>query len=145
MRSLTIILGLAATALAMPVVEERTGAQIVHLVFHGGPAQYQMTFPADGSSYPTKDNMAVSIIDAPDFNAIYQCTFNTVGQKTLVGSITPQGLAQIFVGPPQPITSVSCHGTCVGTYGDCYRDGQFVGQCCNGYCAANKCRPYVPF
>lgn len=26
---------------------------------------------------------------------------------------------------------------------DCVKNGQYVGTCCNGFCAANKCRPYV--
>jgi hypothetical protein len=35
---------------------------------------------------------------------------------------------------------------CVPTYSDCYRSGQYVGPCCGGFCAANKCRPWVsPF
>jgi hypothetical protein len=27
--------------------------QTVHLTFHGGPAEYSLTFPADGEIYPT--------------------------------------------------------------------------------------------
>ncbi|ETS78577.1 hypothetical protein PFICI_10639 [Pestalotiopsis fici W106-1] len=121
--------------------------QTVHLTFHGGPAQYSLTIPADGQVYQTNNDISVSIIDAPDYNAISQCTFYTVGDKTLVGGITSEGLQQVLVGPPQPITGVSCYGFCVGIYGDCYDiNGQFVGPCCNGYCAADKCRPWVtPF
>lgn len=28
--------------------------------------------------------------------------------------------------------------------GDCYNstNGQYIGSCCNGFCAANKCRPW---
>ncbi|KAK3313097.1 hypothetical protein B0H66DRAFT_569546 [Apodospora peruviana] len=135
--SLTFAFGLVASTLAV---------QTVHLTFHGGPAQYSMAFPADGTVYPTNNGIAVSIIDAPDYNAQYQCNFITAGQKTLAGSITSTGLQQILVGPPQPITGVSCLGMCIGTYGDCYVNGQYVGPCCSGYCAANKCRPWVnPF
>lgn len=25
----------------------------------------------------------------------------------------------------------------------CYEGGQFLGECCAGFCAANKCRPWV--
>jgi len=97
------------------------------------------------TNHPTpKDNgIAVSIIDANDYNALSQCTFYTAGKVTLVGSITPTGGQQILVGPPQPITAVKCLGMCVATYSDCYVNNQFVGPCCNGFCAGNKCRPWV--
>ncbi|KAK3348964.1 hypothetical protein B0T25DRAFT_632584 [Lasiosphaeria hispida] len=137
--TLALTLGLAA---ASPI-EERDTPQTVHLTFHGGPAQYSLAFPADGKVYPTNNDMAVNVIDAPDYNAQYQCTFYTAGEKTLAGGITPEGVSQIYVGPPQPITGVSCAGMCIYTYGDCYRNGQYLGPCCSGYCAANKCRPWV--
>lgn len=88
-------------------------------------------------------NIAVNIIDAPDYNALYQCTFYTAGEKALVGGITSTGVGQVIIGPPQPVTGVSCFGICIPTYGDCYRNGQYVGPCCNGFCAANKCRPWI--
>jgi hypothetical protein len=72
-----------------------------------------------GSKLTTNlDNaLSVSIIDAPDFNALSQCTFYTEGTKALVLSISSEGLQQIIVGPPQPITAVACSGTCVPVYG----------------------------
>ncbi|KAK0712630.1 hypothetical protein B0T26DRAFT_741665 [Lasiosphaeria miniovina] len=141
-----LALGLAALASAAPL-EDRDAPQTVHLTFHGGPAEYSMAFPADGNLYPTNNNIAVNIIDAPDYNAFYQCTFYTPGDKTLASSISPTGVGEIFVGPPQPVTGVRCLGFCVATYSDCYNSqGQYVGPCCNGFCAANKCRPWVsPF
>lgn len=103
----------------------------------------------------------MNIIDTPDYNAFQQCTFKTAGKKTLVQSLGEGGLQQIVVGPPQPILSVSCHGMCVPTYGElslpafscshfltlfigeCYNsNGQYVGPCCNGFCAADRCRPW---
>ncbi|KAK4034682.1 hypothetical protein C8A01DRAFT_18554 [Parachaetomium inaequale] len=138
-------LGLLASASAIPL-EERDDVQTVHLTFHGGPAEYSMAIPADGTVHPTNNGIAVNIIDAPDYNAFYQCQFHTQGDATLASSISPTGVNQIMVGPPAPITGVSCQGMCVPTYGDCYRNGQYVGPCCAGYCAANKCRPWVsPF
>ncbi|KAJ4289911.1 hypothetical protein N0V88_006706 [Collariella sp. IMI 366227] len=132
-------LGLLASTSAVPL-EERA-AQTVNLIFHGGPAQYTMTFPADGTVHATNNNIA-----PPDYNAFYQCTFHTVNEATLASSISGSGVNQILVGPPTPITGVSCQGTCIPTYGDCYVNGQPVGTCCAGYCAANKCRPWVsPF
>lgn len=93
------------------------------------------------------NGIAVNIIDAPDYNAPINCKFYTPGQKTLVGSISPTGVGRILVGPPQPIRAVSCLGMCVPNYSNCYdTNGQYVGDCCNGYCAATKCRPWVnPF
>lgn len=34
-------------------LEDRDAPQTVHLTFHGGPASYEMTIPADGQIYPT--------------------------------------------------------------------------------------------
>ncbi len=165
--ALASALGLLASTSAAPV-EERD-VQTVHLTFHGGPAEYSMAIPADGTVYPTSNHpflspfpsnhpitntkpsptdngIAVSIIDAPDYNAFYQCQFKHAGDVTLASSISSAGVNEIMVGPPTPITGVSCLGMCVSTYGDCYRNGQYVGPCCAGFCAANKCRPWVnPF
>ncbi|CAI4211037.1 unnamed protein product [Parascedosporium putredinis] len=144
--SATTLLALAATAFAHPTVDTRDAAQTVHLTFHGGPAEYSMTFPADGVVRKTNNNMAVSIIDAPDYFAQSHCTFVTDTGVTFQGAISSTGVQQILVGPPQPIRSVSCQGVCLPTYGDCYVNGQFAGICCSGFCAANKCRPWVsPF
>lgn len=85
--------------------------------------------------------MSVSIIDTPDFNAFYQCTFYSAGEKALVQTFT-DGVQGIVVGPPQPITGVRCEGTCIYNYNDCVINGQYVGTCCSGYCAGNKCRPW---
>lgn len=49
--ALTSALGLLAGAAATPI--EQRDVQTVHLIFHGGPAQYEMAFPADGNLYPT--------------------------------------------------------------------------------------------
>ncbi|RYP01427.1 hypothetical protein DL765_010862 [Monosporascus sp. GIB2] len=138
----TAILGLSlATASLSQPLEDRQ-VQTVYLTFHGGPASYQLPVPTDGTVIPTNNNIAVSIIDTPNYNAIAQCTFNTAGVVTLQPYVTPEGLQQIIVGPPQPIISVSCRGNCVPTWGECYRNGQFVGPCCDGFCAANRCRPW---
>ncbi|KAL2016604.1 hypothetical protein VTK56DRAFT_3261 [Thermocarpiscus australiensis] len=143
--TITSALGLLAASVSAMPLDERDDVQTVHLTFHGGPAQYTMAFPADGNVYPTNNDIAVSIIDAPDYNADTQCKFHTQGdgEVTFASSISPEGVNQILVGPPQPITGVSCQGMCVPTYGDCYRNGQYVGPCCSGFCAADKCRPWA--
>ncbi|KAI8245338.1 hypothetical protein K4K55_002338 [Colletotrichum sp. SAR 10_96] len=139
---------LTALAFVLPALghplEERDDVQTVHLTFHGGPASYDLAIPADGNTYPTNNNIAIDKIDANDYFAYSNCQFNTAGEKTLVQSINNQnGDQAIIVGPPQPIISVSCQGFCLGIYGDCYKNGQFVALCCNGFCAANKCRPWI--
>ncbi|KAM0425030.1 hypothetical protein ACHAPT_009831 [Fusarium lateritium] len=111
--SISIVTGVHA----MPNPVERDDVQTVHLTFHGGPASYEMTFPADGKTRQTNSDINVNIIDAPDYNAFSQCTFTTNGEKTLVQSIDNDGSQHIIVGPPQVITAVSCQGLCVPTYG----------------------------
>ncbi|KFY29445.1 hypothetical protein V493_02362 [Pseudogymnoascus sp. VKM F-4281 (FW-2241)] len=103
----TIALVLSGTALAFPAAEQfdtRDDVQTVHLKFHGGPASFEMAFPADGTMHPTNHDFAVSIIDAPDYRALSDCTFHTAGEQTLVGGLSPEGVQQVIIGPPQPIT-----------------------------------------
>ncbi|KAI1772194.1 hypothetical protein F4818DRAFT_179085 [Hypoxylon cercidicola] len=140
--TILLSLGLVAGAYTHPV-EERGDVQVAHLTFHGGPASYDLAVPADGTLVYTNNDLSISIIDAPDYNAGTQCIFNTAGEKALVSSIDTQtGMQSLIVGPPQPIISVSCLGTCVPTWGECYSNGQYVGACCNGFCAATRCRPW---
>lgn len=67
---------------------------------------------------PQDSDLAIDIIDAPDYFPP-QCTFTTAGDKTLVYSLShgDNPFNQVVVGPPQPITAVSCEGMCVTTYG----------------------------
>lgn len=134
----TILLSflLGGISLAGPTGSKPRGSnapQTVHLTFNGGPASYELTFPADGTFYPTStpphfpllsvahlttlDNgLSVSIIDAPDFRALQDCIFQTPGEQTLVGGMSADGVQEVIVGPPQPVTAVSCSGTCVSNY-----------------------------
>ncbi|KAI8627093.1 hypothetical protein F5Y19DRAFT_188558 [Xylariaceae sp. FL1651] len=150
---LTTLLGLVASAPVEPTTTASAGAacpttaQMVHLVFHGGPASYDLTIPADGLPHPTNNGLNINLIDAPDFN-IEWCTFTTHQPVALVWQTTPSPtmpswlISQYAVGPPQPIDSVRCSGTCLSTYSTCYDNGMYIGSCCNGYCAADKCRPW---
>ncbi|KAI1272839.1 hypothetical protein F5Y07DRAFT_378509 [Xylaria sp. FL0933] len=94
-------LGLISGAQAHP--SEERGIAYAHLIFHGGPASYELYVPTDGTVVPTNNGISVDTIDTPNYDAIDLCTFNTQKPKTLTGSST-----QITVGPPQPILSVSC-------------------------------------
>jgi hypothetical protein len=147
----TLSLLAGAGAMARPSKDTRD-VQTAHLTFHGGPASYELAVPADGTEIqtsasilfrilktitsswrePADSDIAISIIDAPDYNAQTQCKFKTDGEQTLVQSIdTTTGAQHVILGPPQPIRSVSCLGSCVPTYSDCYINGQPVGPCCN--------------
>ncbi|KUI58993.1 hypothetical protein VP1G_06239 [Cytospora mali] len=125
--------------------------QSVTLVFQAAAASYNLTILADGQEHFTNSDLNVNLIDAPDFDAYHLCSFKTGnGEATLVPSLTqrpedPWPINQIAVGPPQAIVSVTCSGTCVGVYGDCFNstNGQYIGSCCDGFCAANKCRPWT--
>ncbi|KAI0459061.1 hypothetical protein F5B21DRAFT_338035 [Xylaria acuta] len=106
--SLVFGLGLIAGTQARPAEDRKIA--VAHFTFHGGPASYDFSVPTDGTVVPTYNDISVSIIDVdtPNYDAIHLCTFNTPGPQTLVGSVTPEGLKQITVGPPQPVLSVSC-------------------------------------
>ncbi|KAM3069000.1 hypothetical protein ACMFMG_004175 [Clarireedia jacksonii] len=115
----------------------------VDITFAGGPASYELTIPADGQVHPTGNDLSVSLIRSSNFDVYHLCTFYHDSDVTLVNN---GGI--VSVGPPTPITGVSCpitEGNCIPTYGDCYSPftGQFLGTCCDGYCAANKCRPFT--
>ncbi|EMR63885.1 hypothetical protein MGN70_001323 [Eutypa lata] len=135
------ILAMATTALSSPLEEREV--QVAHLTFHGGPASYELAVPADGTVVQTNSDISINLIDAPDYNAQAQCQFHTAEPVTLQGQISADGTQQIAVGPPQPILSVSCLGMCVPTNGVCYnQQGQNVGPCCSGFCAATRCRAW---
>lgn len=123
--SLVIALGLISKIQARPTEDREI--VVAHFTMHGGPASYELFVPTDGTVISTgtlavtwpqsfsyllisyiDNDLSISIIDTPNYDAISLCTFNTPGPKALVGSVTPEGLKQITVGPPQPILSVSC-------------------------------------
>ncbi|KAJ1328154.1 hypothetical protein MN608_07490 [Microdochium nivale] len=138
------IAALVAAVTAQPLVEPRD-TQVAHLTLHAAPVSYNLAVPSDGTIVKTNSNLNINLIDAPDYNALYQCTFvfDAVRQPALAMHIASNGLQQIAVGPPSVLKSVSCLGSCVSTYGMCYdTNGQYVGPCCSGFCAATRCRPW---
>ncbi|KAK3997857.1 hypothetical protein QBC44DRAFT_354347 [Cladorrhinum sp. PSN332] len=149
MKYLTVLAAALGLASAGAIPLEERDVQTVQLTFYAGPTSYTMSIPADGTTHPTnQNNLNVNIIGSTNYDIFRLCKFNykppASGTVTLVGSVSSNE-NQVLVGPPAPIISVSCQGFCVPIYSDCYRNGQFVGLCCNGYCAANKCRPWTPF
>ncbi|KAH8750939.1 hypothetical protein F5882DRAFT_420710 [Hyaloscypha sp. PMI_1271] len=118
-------------------------------IFAGGPASYTLTFPADGNTHPTNNDLSVSLIAPGTFPAYYECNFYTPHDATIVLTGMSSAGSNLAVGPPQPITGVACMATgaggqCLPNYASCEWSGQhgtFLGNCCSGYCAATKCRP----
>lgn len=126
--------------------------QTAHLLFRGADAQalYSMSVVADGTAHATSDtDTAVALVDAPDYNAAVLCDLDFA----LPAGATPPAheftigddgrTGQVKITPPTPVRAIRCQGTCVGTQGTCNgADGQGPKLCCNGYCAANLCRPW---
>ncbi|CAD6443458.1 3de85bb1-28ca-40a6-a6d2-c913737ebea1 [Sclerotinia trifoliorum] len=137
--STLLTLGLAAIS---GVAAAPTDSFNIDITFIGGPASYNLTVPATGYTQLTSNALSVSLIRSSNFDVFHLCTFSFASPATLVNN---GGI--ISVGPPTPITAVSCPPTdqrCIPNYNDCYSSttGQFLGSCCDGFCAANKCRPF---
>ncbi|GJN81880.1 hypothetical protein VFPFJ_03022 [Purpureocillium lilacinum] len=121
--------------------------QTAHLKFRAASSSetYDLAVKADGSSVDTDHaDLSIHLIDAPDYLASSLCHFTTPQPVELSTTIADDNVTQqVVLDPPQPVLSVRCEGMCVGTYGACYdNNGQPVGPCCNGLCAANRCRPW---
>lgn len=107
----------------------------LNFTFHGGPASYNLDFPADGNNHPTgspfsAENLQVSLIDTDGHDAYDFCNFFGPGYQWVTGLVRAplqggegEGLA---IGPPQVITSVTCAnwpGTgseCLPEYSECF-------------------------
>ncbi|KAJ3493641.1 hypothetical protein NLG97_g4609 [Lecanicillium saksenae] len=111
---------------------------------------YNLSVVADGSAHDTGNaHTSISLVDAPDYNAATLCDFDfeladgaappkhefTIGEDGHTG--------QVKISPPTPVKGIKCQGSCVSNYGTCNgADGQGPKLCCNGFCAADKCRPW---
>lgn len=64
-------------------------------------------------------DLAVHLIDAPDYLASSLCHFTTPQPVELSTTIADDNVTQqVVLDPPQPVLSVRCEGMCVGTYGE---------------------------
>ncbi|PNY24094.1 Uncharacterized protein TCAP_05958 [Tolypocladium capitatum] len=149
MKYSALSIGLFAGALGAPPSEVfmRDDVQTAHLTFHTDscPETYALAVKADGSTVETAhDGLDIFLIDAPDYLAYSMCKFQTPGEVTLSTKLASDNVTtQIVLSPPQPVLSVRCEGKCLGTYVACYTSsGMLVGPCCNGFCAADLCRPW---
>jgi len=53
-------------------------------------------------------DVSVSIIDTYGYDLKSLCTLETPYTYALVDSVSPDGVTQVILGPPQPIISISC-------------------------------------
>ncbi|KAH9907283.1 hypothetical protein F4778DRAFT_721261 [Xylariomycetidae sp. FL2044] len=105
--SLFLGLGFIASSMAHPV--EKPDVPCALLVFHGGPASYNLSVPLDGSEVKTDQDLSINIIESTDFNALDKCKFTTMNAAAVITTNDPaDGSPQKSVEPPTPITSVSC-------------------------------------
>lgn len=140
---------IAAFALACPAFAE--DVQTAHLTFRGvdKEALYEEAVLADGTKHETGSTRHIALIDAPDYQASMFCDFDFIlppGGETPKTEFTigdDGHTGQVKITPPTPISSLSCKGYCVQSLGICNGVGTVGPQvCCNGYCAANHCRPW---
>jgi hypothetical protein len=92
----------------------------------------------------SESDTIIEYVQANDYNAREACTFDTSSEASFeLQTDTETGEQRITINPPQAVSSVSCQGTCIATYGACYdTNGQPLGACCAGFCAATRCRPW---
>lgn len=85
----------------------------------GDDHSYALAVPADGNPVLTYSTLPIQLIDAPDFNVLDACVIDTPGPKNLSRAIAADGVTQqIVIDPPQTVTSITCQGTCIDTYGE---------------------------
>lgn len=145
---------LSAVALLVSSSVADDAPQTAHLTFRDTDkaAAYSLTVLADGTQVGTdRDHLGtkIALVDAPDYNAAVLCDFSFA---TPPGAPTPKTAftigddghtGQVSIDPPTGIMSVRCEGHCVPNLGTCNgADGQPPKLCCNGYCAADHCRPW---
>ncbi|MAD85634.1 MAG: hypothetical protein CL912_21950 [Deltaproteobacteria bacterium] len=94
------------------------------LTFHGGPASYSLSFPADGNTYSTNNGLTINRITNSDFNIFYSCNFYFAddGGKPVATTPSADG-KEVQVGTPRAVTGVNCQptpggdNTCLPVYG----------------------------
>ncbi|ATY62181.1 hypothetical protein A9K55_008943 [Cordyceps militaris] len=123
--------------------------QTAHLTFldRSAAALYQLAVVADNRTYATPPSLPVARIAAPDYNAAALCDLvfaQPAAAPEHVFVIGEDGrTGQVRIEPPTPVAGIRCAGVCVANYGTCNgADGRGPRLCCNGYCAANLCRPW---
>ncbi|KAF4119927.1 hypothetical protein GMORB2_3615 [Geosmithia morbida] len=133
-------------ALAAPSKDPRHDIQTAHFIFHGVESgSYHLTVKADGNVTKIYNELPINTIEINDYDANSQCVFKGLDGTKIESKLhidTETGDQSLILPEGTPIASVSCQGFCVYNYAACYSNGQMVGPCCNGLCAANLCRPW---
>lgn len=134
---------------ANPLSARDETPQTAHFTFHStSSSTYDLDVLTDGSPQLTKKDCKVVSVDINDYNANTQCVFKDTSDKEIEGELridNETGDQSLSFGEEgKVVKSVSCEGMCLGIYADCYDPsaGMNLGPCCNGFCAANKCRPW---
>lgn len=145
----TLALLLSTLASANPHSARDDAPQTAHFTFHTtSSSTYDLDVLTDGSAQITNKNAKVVSVDINDYNAQSQCIFKDASDAEIEGELkidTETGDQSLSFGEGgKVVKSVSCEGLCIGIYSDCYDPsaGMNLGPCCNGFCAANKCRPW---
>ncbi|KAL7938428.1 hypothetical protein V8C35DRAFT_153401 [Trichoderma chlorosporum] len=137
---------IAAIGLFAGLSLAQASVQTAHVTLRseGNDHAYPLDVPANGEPVYTYSTLPIQRIDAPDYNVLQNCVIDTPGPKNLSTGIAPDGVTQqVLIDPPQTVTSMTCQGTCVATYDNCFApNGSYVGACCNGLCVASKCNPW---
>lgn len=115
-----------AAAMAFTTAAAAAEVQTAHLTFRPSATSsaYELAVPADGTPVFTNSDAKISLVDAPDYYAEGDCTFDTVESAQTHSTVAADGVTgQIVFEPATAIRSVSCKGSCVPTY------GQFFSRC----------------
>ncbi|KAK6445255.1 hypothetical protein FP744_10001503 [Trichoderma asperellum] len=127
-------------------IAQNSTVQIAHVTLRseGDDHSFPLNVPANGKPVFTYSTLPVQLIDAPDYDVLQLCAIQTVGPANLSSTIASDGVTQqVVIDPPQTVTSITCQGTCVETWGACVdANAQSLGPCCNGLCIASRCRPF---
>lgn len=102
-------------------IAQNSTVQVAHVTLRseGDDHSFSLSVPANGKPVFTYSTLPVQKIDAPDFNVLQACAINTVGPANLSSTIASDGVTQqVVIDPPQTVTSITCQGTCVETWGE---------------------------
>lgn len=147
----TLALLLSTLASASPLSRRDDAPQTANFTFHTvAGTTYDLEVLADGTRQLTNHDAKVVSVDINDYNAGSQCVFRDASGAEVRGELkvdTNTGNQSLLFGETgegEVVGSVSCEGTCVGIYGFCFdpSTGMSLGACCNGVCAADRCRPW---
>ncbi|GFP52921.1 hypothetical protein ACSS6W_000341 [Trichoderma asperelloides] len=101
-------------------IAQNSTVQIAHVTLRseGDDHSFPLNVPANGKPVFTYSTLPVQLIDAPDYDVLQLCAIQTVGPANLSSTIASDGVTQqVVIDPPQTVTSITCQGTCVETWG----------------------------